>query len=226
MLKKYIMLGVINHRMTIVSLLDLITGVDLYHTERYNVECKDCQNVRCTQCNGKGTTAVLNHILLKAICDLCKGKKYIPLNHCETCAGTEINSVEETFQYRVEPGTHNGDIINLRGKINLSMHIQIAETPLLRRSKVRPEDLKTRCKISLLEVLCGFSRTITSIDGKTTNFVSGGVMTNTKFRIQGFGLPIKNNIGRRGDLIVKFEVTYPENLTDDQKTKLRDILST
>eukprot|EP00967_Tisochrysis_lutea_P059599 scaffold75995_cov17-Tisochrysis_lutea.AAC.4 len=42
--------------------------------------------------------------------------------------------------------------------------------------------------------------------------------------IGGEGMPISKTPGKRGDLVVRFEVSFPRSLTDDQKSKLRAAL--
>lgn len=43
--------------------------------------------------------------------------------------------------------------------------------------------------------------------------------------VKGEGMPITKQPGARGDLRIQFEVEYPRNLTDQQKSQLQDILT-
>ena len=43
-------------------------------------------------------------------------------------------------------------------------------------------------------------------------------------RIQGYGLPFPKDPSRKGDLLVAFDIQFPEKLTAAQKELLRDML--
>jgi DnaJ family protein B protein 4 len=47
-----------------------------------------------------------------------------------------------------------------------------------------------------------------------------------KSRIPGLGMPVRKDgkVVRKGDLVVEWEVTFPERLSDSQKTGLRKVL--
>lgn len=42
--------------------------------------------------------------------------------------------------------------------------------------------------------------------------------------VKGEGMPISKSPGTRGDLRIHFDIEFPRNLTDQQKSQLRDIL--
>ena len=48
---------------------------------------------------------------------------------------------------------------------------------------------------------------------------------NSRRRIKGYGMPISKSPGTFGDLMVTIEVEFPQILSLDQKTALRQILS-
>ncbi len=79
-------------------------------------------------------------------------------------------------------------------------------------------------EISLKESLCGFDFIIQHVSGKQLRFnseagnpIKDGLMK----AIPGFGMTREDN---KGNLCIKFSVKYPEKLSLDQMSKLREIL--
>lgn len=79
-------------------------------------------------------------------------------------------------------------------------------------------------KLPLVTALCGGSVTVDTLDGRRLSIPLPAPMTSraTK-RVAGEGMPISKEPGRRGDLVVDFEVALPR-LDDAQKAQLSKIL--
>jgi DnaJ-class molecular chaperone len=87
-------------------------------------------------------------------------------------------------------------------------------------------DLKHTMKITLREALTGFSKTITHLDGHTVTVKSDKVIK--PFQVMQFkneGMPVHNFPSQFGTLHVKFELVFPQSLTDHQKEELKKILN-
>lgn len=56
------------------------------------------------------------------------------------------------------------------------------------------------------------------------HFTSEIIKPNTVKRIQGYGLPLPKEPTRRGDLIVNFDIRFPDNLSQSVKDILYDTL--
>mmetsp|Transcript_20458 Transcript_20458/g.37142 ORF Transcript_20458/g.37142 Transcript_20458/m.37142 type:complete len:367 (+) Transcript_20458:130-1230(+) len=87
------------------------------------------------------------------------------------------------------------------------------------------DDLHYRIKLNIADALCGFSRDIVMLDTKPRikrlNQKTPVSNITTKV-IAGEGMPISKQPGKKGDLIVTYDVEFPkEELTDDQKEKIR-----
>ena len=79
--------------------------------------------------------------------------------------------------------------------------------------------------ITLKDALCGFNLEIPSLDGRVIKQRIEGVVTPGSSRvIANEGMPISKYPGKKGDLIVTFEVVFPNKLNDQQKTQIRQIL--
>ncbi|KAF9275839.1 hypothetical protein BGZ68_010467 [Mortierella alpina] len=92
----------------------------------------------------------------------------------------------------------------------------------------RGDDLIVELELSLLESLTGFSKTVKTLDGKTLPVSASGsrvTQPGQEEKFPGEGMPISKKPGQKGDLIVKFKVKFPEQLTPSQKEGLRKVLS-
>ena len=91
--------------------------------------------------------------------------------------------------------------------------------------KREDDNLRTTIELSLKEALTGWSRTVTTIDGKQLP-VSGGGPTSPGHNehFPGLGMPKSKRPTERGDLIVEVKVTFPKTLSPQQKSQLKEIL--
>jgi DnaJ-class molecular chaperone len=86
-------------------------------------------------------------------------------------------------------------------------------------------DLIIKRKLKLKEALCGFSFEIPHLNGKTLSIQNINNMTvitpNYKHVVPNMGM-VRD--GNSGNLIIEFELQFPDKLTNEQIEKLRDIL--
>lgn len=88
------------------------------------------------------------------------------------------------------------------------------------------DNLYTTVNLLLKEALTGFKKSIPRLDGKTMATVETQnriVQTGQEEILIGEGMP-NEETGEKGDLIVKFQVEFPESLTPEQTQNLRNIL--
>lgn len=100
--------------------------------------------------------------------------------------------------------------------------------------KDKPHDLFTRdtdnnllytCKLSLKAALIGSTVQIPTLEGRTENLQLNSVtQPGTTKRINGKGLPLPKTPNHHGDLLVKFEVCIPENLSQREREALGRML--
>ncbi len=82
-------------------------------------------------------------------------------------------------------------------------------------------------KITLKEALCGHSSiNVPTLfeDQKIQLTLKNIVKPGSEQRLEGHGLPMAKSGRRRGDIIVKFDVEFPDELTEEQKNILAEIL--
>merc|ERR1712002_375205 len=88
------------------------------------------------------------------------------------------------------------------------------------------EDIRYKAKISLKEALCGTTIQVPTLDPgrKIPLKISDVVKPHSSRRIAGEGLPLAKMNHKRGDLIVEFDVKFPDTLNSNAKQLLSDIL--
>lgn len=86
-------------------------------------------------------------------------------------------------------------------------------------------DIRYTAHISLRDSLCGGILQIPTLDGpKVPLHLSEVIKPGMTKRISGQGLPVSNNPGHRGDLIVAFDIRFPDQIPPGTKEILRDCL--
>jgi len=82
-------------------------------------------------------------------------------------------------------------------------------------------------KITLRDALCGSIIEVPTLDGRKhgLNLVDEVIKPSSTKKLQGFGLPFPKDSSRKGDLIVKFDIQFPDRLSGNAKDILSDILS-
>jgi len=144
--------------------------------------------------------------------------------------GTGKRRVEDKIlEMDIKPGLKAGSKIKFKGvgdqeeggQQDLALIVTEKEHATLRRDG---DDIKATIELTLKEALTGWTRTVTTIDGRQLP-VSGGGPTQPghQERFPHLGMPTKKS-GERGDFVVEVKVKFPSSLTPAQKTKLKEIL--
>ncbi|XP_050164796.1 LOW QUALITY PROTEIN: dnaJ homolog subfamily B member 1-like [Myiozetetes cayanensis] len=86
-------------------------------------------------------------------------------------------------------------------------------------------DIVFPARISLREALCGCTVSVPTLDGRTIPMVFQDVLKpGVKRRIPGEGLPFPRCPEQRGDLVLEFDVKFPDRISPSAKTLLEQIL--
>uniref|UniRef100_A0A0A9W5F1 J domain-containing protein n=1 Tax=Lygus hesperus TaxID=30085 RepID=A0A0A9W5F1_LYGHE len=87
-------------------------------------------------------------------------------------------------------------------------------------------DIKYKATISLRHALCGTVIDVPTLTGERfpLSFVKEIIKPQTQKRITGYGLPYPKDPSRKGDLIVVFDIVFPDSLHPNAKEILRDAL--
>ena len=134
----------------------------------------------------------------------------------------------ETIYVTVPEGIDDGEMIVMQGRGNsvngqrgdLKVAIKVSNTTKFERKGI---DLFYRKTITLKEALCGFAFELNHVNGKKYNVNNNGSIIKPDYK------KVLNSLGlsrdsRVGNLIIIFSIEFPSKLTDDQLTKLRELL--
>jgi len=136
----------------------------------------------------------------------------------------------ETLYVNVPEGIDNNEILLLSGKGNatpehkgdIKVCIHVRNDTIFKRIGL---DLIYKTTITLKEALCGFQIDFAHLNGKNLRLNNLDNPTVIKpghknvFKTMGMARE-----GKKGSLILELDVAFPENLTDEQRNAMQDIL--
>lgn len=231
-----------------VSLEDLYKGKTSRIAMQKNVLCAKCDGKggkevrKCTGCNGTGVKVTIRQMgpmiqQMQSACNECsgEGETIKPADRCEECKGKKIVKEKKIHEIRVEPGSVHGQKIRFSGEADQAPNtvpgdlIVVITEKEHDRFKRQGSDLHYRMKIDLVTALAGGSFSIAHLDGRvlTGTIKPGEVIKPDEIRlIEGEGMPEKDRIYLKGNMLVHFEVVFPKpNWADlDTIKKLEAIL--
>lgn len=139
---------------------------------------------------------------------------------------------DKILSINVKPGWKAGTKVTfpresdqIPGKIPADVVFIIRDKP---HDKFKREgsDIKYTAKISLKQALCGTTFMVPTLQGQTITMNTTGeiVKPTTVKRLQGRGLPFPKEPSRRGDLLINFDIKFPDHLSQNTKELLMDML--
>jgi DnaJ-class molecular chaperone len=143
----------------------------------------------------------------------------------------DVKRVEkETLYINIPKGSDNNELILLRDKGNIisennkgdiKIFLKVINNTIFERQGI---DLIYKKKISLKEALCGFSFEIKYFNDRTFNIKNENniIKQGCNKIVQGLGLTRGE---QSGNLIIMFEIEFPDILSKEQTDKLREILN-
>lgn len=110
-------------------------------------------------------------------------------------------------------------------KINRNSHPSSTHLPLFVVNAVQRTLLLCCLSSPPHQALCGCTVSVPTLDGRTLTVTTRDIVRpGTKRRFTGEGLPLAKSPGRRGDLVVDFEVTFPERLSASARETISQVL--
>lgn len=139
---------------------------------------------------------------------------------------------QELLRIKVKPGWKQGTKITFEGKgdarpgmLPSDVIFSIAEKEHSLFKREGNDDLILEKRISLVKALVGCTLSIPVLGGeKMKCSIDEIVYPGYEKIIQGQGMPIPNENGKRGDLRVKFQVDFPTQLREDQRSDMFSLL--
>jgi molecular chaperone DnaJ len=141
----------------------------------------------------------------------------------------------EPLEFRIKPGTRDGQRIRLAGKGNAGMHggpagdlfliIKAGTHPVFTRTG---DDIYVTVPVTVTEAALGTKIEVPTIDthnggGRTQLKIPPGTQTGQKLRLREKGVPSAAREGTRGDQIVEVKVVVPKVQDERSKEILREL---
>ncbi|CAI2293448.1 unnamed protein product [Caenorhabditis sp. 36 PRJEB53466] len=236
------------HQMRI-SLESLYKGVTKKMKVGRTVTCKHCKGrggaegagKDCGDCNGRGIKVRVIRMgpmvqQLQSHCETCSGEgTVIPEKEkCTKCKGQKQMREDEIIEVAIPPGSSDGqkfvfegkgdEVIGIEKPGDFIVILDEAEHPNYVR---KGDNLIIQHNIDLSEALCGFVRNITTLDGRNIYYrvLPGEVIAHAAVKvIHNEGMPIAHRGGDKGDLLVQFDVKFPDKINPESAKKLVDLL--
>lgn len=141
-------------------------------------------------------------------------------------------SEEKILTVNVKPGWKTGTKITFPKEGDRKPGIVPADVVFIVKDKPHPNFIRDKnnniiytAEISLRDALTGGQVEVPTLDGRKIKLrLHGIVQPESTQRIHGEGLPLPKNLSKRGDLIVKYNIRFPQQLSSVQRDILLDTL--
>jgi molecular chaperone DnaJ len=184
----------------------------------------------CPECHGAGqVTQMGGRMKFNIQCPRCGGAGKVQ-NVCPTCNGDGTVTHTEPVEFRIKPGTRDGQRIRLGGKGNaginggapgdLFLNIRVGAHPVFTR---QGDDIYVTIPVTVAEAALGAKIEVPTIDGRAQLKVPPGTQSGQKLRMRERGVPSVTHSGTRGDEIVTIEIVVPKLQDERSKEILREL---
>lgn len=234
-----------------VSLEDMYVGKTAKLQLSKNVICGPCKGaggkpgavVSCKDCHGQGIKVSYQQIgpnmtrQFQSRCPTCQGQGETinDKDKCPKCKGKKVLNEIKILEVHVEKGMRENQKIFFRGEGDQQPDTEPGDVIIVLQQKPHDvfkrtgDDLLMEREIKLTEALCGFEFVVKHLDGRDllVRHLPGEVIKPGVVKgIQGEGMPLHKNPFEKGNLYIKFDITFPENnfATEEQLKKIESIL--
>ncbi|KAG9281004.1 dnaJ homolog subfamily A member 4 [Astyanax mexicanus] len=201
-----------------------------------NVVCEKCDGYggkkgtleKCSNCKGKGVQIKVQQIgpgmiqQIQSMCSECQGQgeKFSAKDRCKNCNGQKVERKKKILEVHIDKGMKDGQKITFHGEGDQEPDLEPGDVIIVLEQKEHPvfqrqeENLIMKMQIKLVEALCGFKKTIRTLDNRTLIISSppGQVIKPNDVKcIQNEGMPLYRDPYEKGLLIIQFEVEFPDN---------------
>jgi len=187
-------------------------------------------SIECPECHGTGqVTQMGGRMKFNIQCPRCGGSGTIQ-NSCATCDGAGVVTRREPLEFRIKPGTRDGQRIRLAGKGNAGVNggspgdlfliVKAGQHPVFTRTA---DDIYVVVPITVSEAALGAKIDVPTIDGRTQLKIPPGTQTGQKLRLREKGVPSATREGLRGDQIVEVKIVVPKVQDERSKEILREL---
>ncbi|WAR29609.1 DNJA1-like protein [Mya arenaria] len=172
-----------------VSLEDLYNGATRKLSLKKKVICSKCEGrggkegavEKCPTCKGQGIQVHIRQLgpgmvqQMQSVCTECGGKRerINPKLRCKTCLGKKTIEDHKILEVHVDKGMKDGENIRFTGEGDQEPGLEAGDIIIVldekehSRFKRNGSDLIMDMELQLVEALCGFHRTIETLDKRS-----------------------------------------------------------
>ena len=183
-------------------------------------------SMTCSECHGTGQVTQMGvRMKFNITCPSCNGTGKTS-NDCANCHGEGTVSRSETVEFRIKPGTRDGQRIRLQGKGNaganggpagdLFLIVRTGPNPVFTR---QGDDILLTVPVTVAEASLGAKVEVPTIDGRAQLKIPPGTQSGQKLRMRERGVESAQQSGQRGDEIVTVTVVVP-HLNDERSREI------
>ncbi len=189
----------------------------------------------CPECHGSGqVTQMGGRMKFNVQCPRCGGSGKVQ-NVCPTCDGEGVTIRREPLEFRIKPGTRDGQRIRLAGRGNagtdggapgdLFLIVKAGTHPVFTRVG---DDIHVTVPVTITEASLGAKIDVPTIDthdggGRTQLKIPPGTQSGQKLRLREKGVASAAREGMRGDEIVEVKIVVPRVQDERSKEILREL---
>ncbi|KAK7095955.1 dnaJ homolog subfamily A member 1-like [Littorina saxatilis] len=220
-----------------INLEDMYNGATRKLALQKNVICSKCEGrggkegavTKCTNCRGTGMQVRVQQLgpgmvqQIQSMCHECRGEGECidPKLRCKTCVGQKIVKERKILEVHIDKGMKDGQQIRFSGEGDQEPGLEPGDIVIVLDEKEHPQfhrrgtDLITHKELQLVEALCGFQKTIKTLDGRSLviTCLPGEVVADRAIKcVMGEGMPVYRDPFEKGRLIVQFNVKFPDKI--------------
>ncbi|XP_029008749.1 dnaJ homolog subfamily A member 4 [Betta splendens] len=218
-----------------VTLEEMYNGATRKLGLQKNVICEKCEGYggkkgaleKCTNCKGRGVQVKVQQIgpgmiqQIQSMCSDCQGQgeRFSPKDRCKNCNGHKVERKKKILEVHIDKGMKDGQKITFHGEGDQEPGLEPGDVIIVLDQKDhtlfqrQDDNLIMKMNIKLVEALCGFQKTIQTLDNRTLIITShpGEVIKNGDLKcVQNEGMPLYRDPYEKGQLLIQFMVEFPE----------------
>ena len=188
----------------------------------------------CPQCGGRGIDSQSQGLFsISQPCPRCGGSGHIIESPCRSCGGSGLTEQRKRYRVNIPPGVRDGTRIRLAGKGedgprggppgDLYVVTRVSLSPVFKQR--RDGNLEVIVPITITEAVQGGTVEVPTLRGTKRIRIPAGTRHGAVQRLREEGPP-KPSGGGRGDILYRFEIEIPRELTSEQRRALEELAET
>ena len=188
---------------------------------------KDMSPEECKYCNGQGVTMKIRQLApgmvqqMQSKCSYCNGQGF----------SVDMITEKKIINVNIEKGMRNGEEITFMNEGNQIPGGMQGDIIILLKEKQhdlftrKNEHLFVKKNILLYEALFKTEILINHLDGRKILLHTDNIIKPNDFRIvRGEGMPIHGDPFKKGDLIIQFNIIFPNSIDKCQSDMFKNVL--